>query len=170
MNIPVPRRSPEAAGPPSLTNLLSSDHEEIDRLISLALMSIDSGLAADACVALDRIWIRLAVHIRAEHKVVFPALAETHSDLRAPLQTLHEDHDYFMASLAGSVKSMHGPSPDFASARTAVEVLKLRLAAHNALEEGGVYPLVDKLPREQLTPILDQVARELAFLPPRYGP
>ncbi len=169
MSIPSQRRSPGDPESPSLTALLSSDHQEIDRLFIIAMRSLDSGPTVDACTALDRIWMRLAVHIRAEHKVVFPVLRDTHLDLRLSLDTLHEGGDFFMATLAGAVRAKHDPSPDFASVSRAVGALKLRLAAHNALEEDAIYPVADCLPQGQLASVLGGVARELAILPARYG-
>ncbi|GLH74625.1 hypothetical protein GETHLI_31270 [Geothrix limicola] len=166
MLTPHRRHSFEA---PSLTAMLSGDHKEIDHLFTIAQTSLDSGRWDAACTALDRIWMRLAVHIRAEHKVIFPVLEQTHPDLRRPLQTLHEDHDAFMTVLAGAVKALRDPSPEIASIQAAIEALKLRLTAHNALEEASIYPAADRLPPDQVTAMLEEAARELNFLPSRYG-
>ncbi|MBP1771602.1 MAG: hemerythrin [Holophagaceae bacterium] len=170
MVTPSQTRSPDGPESSTLTALLSCDHEEIDRLFDLAQTAPDVGPTGDACRALDRIWMRLAVHIRAEHKVVFPVLGETHLDLRPALQFLREDHDDFMASLAGVLKTLREPGPDLGSVRAVVAALKVRLESHNTFEEEGVYPLADQLPLAQLSSILRDVARELAFLPTRYGP
>lgn len=154
----------------SLTVGLAADHREIDRLFLEARTALDGGLPDEAHGTLDRIWMRLAVHIRAEHKVVFPALAEERPDLQAALRALREDHDFFMATLAAAVQGLRGPSPDLASARAAMEAVQLRLTAHNALEEDRVYPEADRLPGAERARITQEVARELAFLPGRHGP
>lgn len=166
MLTPHRRHSPE---PTSLSAMLSGDHEAIDHLFALVQTSLDSGRWEEARTALDRIWMRLAVHIRAEHKVLFPVLEQTHPDLRRPLQTLHEDHDAFMTVLAGAVKALRDPSPEIFSIQAAVQALKLRLATHNALEEASIYPAADRLPQDQVTAMLEAAARELSFLPSRYG-
>lgn len=154
----------------SLTFRLAADHREIDRLFRAAMAALDRSLRSEAHALLDRIWMRLAVHVRAEHKAVFPVLAEVRPGLDIHLQTLREDHDYFMASLAGAVKAMRDPSPDFAATREEVEAVRLRLIAHNSLEEELIYPAADQLPHERLVQVIGDVSRELAFLPKRYGP
>ncbi len=153
-----------------LTAGLTADHRAIDGLFLEARTALEDGLPDGAHRALDRIWMRLAVHIRAEHKVVFPALAKDRPDLQAALQTLREDHDFFMATLAAAVQGLRDPSPDLTSARTAMEAVQLRLAAHNALEEDRIYPEADRLPGAERARITQEVARELAFLPQRHEP
>ncbi|MBL0311602.1 MAG: hemerythrin domain-containing protein [Holophagaceae bacterium] len=154
----------------TLTFRLAADHREIDRLFRDAMAAMGRSHRLDAHALLDRIWMRLAVHIRAEHKAVFPVLAEARPDLGIHLQTLREDHDFFMASLAGAVKVMQDPLPDFASTREGVEAVRLRLISHNALEEELIYPAVDQLSHEQQVRVIGDVSRELTFLPKRYGP
>jgi iron-sulfur cluster repair protein YtfE (RIC family) len=163
----APADDPQAR---SLTAELTTDHREIDGLFLEARTALEDGRPEEAHRALDRIWMRLAVHIRAEHKVVFPALAKDRPDLQATLQALHEDHDFFMATLAAAVQGLRGPSPDPASARAAMEAVQQRLAAHNALEEDQVYPEADRLPGAEGARITRDAARELAFLPRRHGP
>ncbi|MBK7292242.1 MAG: hemerythrin domain-containing protein [Holophagaceae bacterium] len=166
-----PPQIPSADAPNSrtLNARLTADHGEIEGLFRDARMALERDLQAEAHTVVDRIWMRLAVHIRAEHKVVFPALVEVRPDLQSVLQALHEDHDYFMSALAGAVKAMKGPSPDVALIRAALEAVGLRLDSHNAIEEETIYPAADELPREQRLQVLEDVSRELAFLPIRHG-
>lgn len=109
--------------------------------------------------------MRLAVHIRAEHKVLFPPLAGM-PGLQARLAGLREDHDHFMTALAGAVNALAARPPDPVPAREALPELRARLEAHNALEEAEVYPLVAQLPAGAA--LLLAVRRELAALPVRY--
>jgi hypothetical protein len=155
-------------GPGPLTRLLSADHTEMDGCFQDAREALEHHRPVEARALIDRIWIRLAVHIRAEHKVVFPLLAEALPQLRSHLQALHEDHDFFMATLAEGVKVLQGPTPDLPSARAALESVRLRLASHNSLEEELIYPGADRLPQEQLAQMLADASRELTFLPRRY--
>lgn len=167
--MPPPKRpSAESSEAGNLTARLTADHGEIDVLFHDAQTAMDRGLAADAYAALDEVWMRLAVHIRAEHKVVFPALVEARPALRAALQTLREDHDFFMTSLAEAVKILQAPSPGVASARVTMEAVRLRLASHNAIEEESIYPVMDQLPHEQRVRFFGDGSRELAFHPKRY--
>jgi hemerythrin superfamily protein len=153
----------------TLNARLTADHGEIEGLFRDAQMALERDLQAEAHTVVDRIWMRLAVHIRAEHKVVFPALVEVRPDLQSALQALHEDHDYFMGALAGAVKAMTGPSPEVASIKATLKAVQLRLGSHNAIEEETIYPAVGLLPREQRVQVLGDVSRELAFLPKRHG-
>jgi iron-sulfur cluster repair protein YtfE (RIC family) len=155
--------------PDPLAAKLAADHDEIDHLFREARAAVGRELHAEAHRAVDRIWMRLAVHIRAEHKVLFPAVAEFRPDLGATLQTLREDHDFFMATLAGAVNGLKDPAVDWAAVASALASVRQRLATHNALEESQVYPLADRLLPGQREQLISAVSRELAALPDRYG-
>ena len=160
----------EGPGPSPLTARLAADHRDIDGLIRAAAEALAAGSPEEAHAALDWLWIRLAVHIRAEHKVLFPALSEAHPDLGASLGLLRKDHDFFMAALAGAVKALAGAAQDRKAAESALEAVRQRLAPHNALEEDGVYPAADSLPAALRSRLMAEVARELTALPARYAP
>lgn len=148
---------------------LAGDHGEIDACLREARSAVENRLQAEALQALDRVWMRLAVHIRAEHKVLFPALGEAKPDLAATLHTLREDHDFFMATLATLVNHLRQPGVDWTTVASGLEAVHRRLGTHNALEEEGVYPVADRLPPEQRDRLAAEVARELAALPSRYA-
>lgn len=156
--------------PSTPSDRLAADHREIDALFLEASAAMDSHPAAAAHAALDRVWMRLAVHVRAEHKVLFPALAETRPELGGQIQVLREDHDFFMSSLMEGVRSLQDPSPDRESAKAAMEAVRARLASHNALEELQIYPAADQLGERQRTLLFKGIMQELAFLPRRYRP
>lgn len=158
-----------SSAPSPLTARLAADHEAIDGLFREAEAALDHARVAEARTALDRVWMRLAVHIRAEHKAVFPALAAHTPGLLDVLAELRGDHDAFMAALAGAVKALGSPAPQAAVVRAEMALVKRRLAAHNALEEARIYPLADRLPEPGRADLLEAVRRELAFLPGRYG-
>lgn len=147
---------------------LAADHGEIDHLLREARAALEEGLQAEAHRALDRAWMRLAVHIRAEHKVLFPAVADASPQLAGTLQALREDHDFFMASLAGAVNALKGALVDRAALRATLAAVQHRLAAHNALEEAQIYPLAGRWPEDQQRRLAGDVARELAALPARF--
>ncbi|HEY3271098.1 MAG TPA: hemerythrin domain-containing protein [Geothrix sp.] len=155
--------------PDPLAAKLAADHREIDHLFREARAAVDQGLQTEAHRALDRIWMRLAVHIRAEHKVLFPAVAEARPDLEAALKALREDHDFFMATLAAAVNVLKSPVVNWTAVRFATGSVQQRLATHNALEEERIYPLAEQFPEEQRRRLAGDMARELADLPERYG-
>lgn len=162
--------STPANGPDPITLRMAADHEEIDGLFGKAGAALDRRLSLETHTLLDRVWMRLAVHIRAEHKVIFPVLMDTRPDLHAHLQGLREDHDFFMAALAEAVKALQGPSPDFDSIKKTVAAVRLRLTPHNALEEEQIYPALDLVPEAHRGRIFAEVSQELTFLPKRYEP
>lgn len=105
--------------------------------------------------SLDLFWARLAVHIRSEHLVVFPAVLSTssrsnstHRDLAGLLASLREDHDYFIKQLARAIKAMRlvpefgNEAETFVVVKDLVDGVKQRLIEHNRIEEEIVYPIV----------------------------
>ncbi len=177
---------------PSGELLLEDDHESLGLLIEelrAALAGID---AERAFRLLDEVWARLAVHIRAEHLRLFPAILEaprelfdgrdqrpTHEEAEASVARLQEDHDFFMRALATAVNRLRearAKSNDvetdvksaLSEARQTVESVVERLAEHNRLEEEQVYGwasrLIDTDGRKSLA---EGVRRELTNLPPR---
>ena len=93
----------------STGDILEADHRELDRLLFELL---DSLSAAEPDLVstyrrLDLFWARLAVHIRGEHLVLFPAVLASVSDhenqreyLVRIFGDLRNDHDFFMKELA----------------------------------------------------------------------
>jgi hypothetical protein len=98
--------------------------------------------------------------------------------VRAAVERLREDHDFFMHALAAAVNdlrpaaSRRGPAPDelLAAARQKVSAVAERLKEHNRLEEGRVYlwqrTLLAPDERENLSALM---RRELENLPPRFS-
>src|SRR5206468_616874 len=103
----------------------------------------------------------LAVHIRAEHLCLFPALLEAarqlsssekgvprFDEVQTTVNQLRRDHDFFMAELAHGVNIMRGMMSSLTSdaireclrdVRQTVRAVKARLEEHNKLEEEQVY-------------------------------
>lgn len=144
--------------------ILARDHRDIDTLFSETFSALARSDAAAAHFAMDRAWMRLAVHIRAEHKALFPAVLADHPELAGLIQTLRADHDFFMETLARLLGQLREPDVDLAAIAAAFTRVDERLQAHNRLEESEVYPLAGG------DPALDErLSAELAFLPERYG-
>ena len=102
---------------PRMNSLLANDHAELDALADALVASLDGSDAQCIHRNLDYFWARLAMHIRAEHLHLFPALlracrtlpAEAESGtspkiLESRIERLKDDHDFFMRELAAAVK------------------------------------------------------------------
>jgi len=173
-----------------MAELLVTDHGELDGLGRGLFEAFDRGDAAEVLSKLDMVWARLAVHIRAEHLHLFPALlAASEGDghvqggpsareVEDALSRLREDHNFFMRELAACVEALKrraaGERPDAAGELEAVRRRVLgvfeRLGEHNRLEEEEVYlwprTLLGGAERDRLDAA---VRKELENLPPRFG-
>jgi hypothetical protein len=170
--------------------LLEDDHESLAKLLA----ELDAELArpniARAFELLDSFWARLAVHIRAEHLHLFPALADASTSLftgKGTLPTFEEahelllrlrsDHKFFMTELARLIKTMREvvdePSAHFEEieeVRQSMIVIKNRLEVHNQLEEERLYLWPALLFDEQtLGELRERLQHELENLPARLG-
>jgi hemerythrin superfamily protein len=166
-------------------NLLSHDHSEVDDLLQGVLEALTQGDPATAYNRLDFFWARLAMHIRAEHLHLFPAILKPDRNSQTvdlgPIEDviarLRADHNYFMTELAGVVKTMrgiqqnntvdHGQRLD--SVKQRVERLHRRLLSHNSIEEASIYPLIESsLSRDEAAEVCRQIRQELENLPQRF--
>ncbi|MGD9563285.1 MAG: hemerythrin domain-containing protein [Pyrinomonadaceae bacterium] len=166
----------------ALADLLESDHDELDGLLHSTFASIESADAARAFHDLDLFWARLAIHIRAEHIRLFPAVREIAAYLSQPneicdlLDELRHDHDFFMRELARAVKAMRlvfdfgNEAETFVVVREMLLGVKERLNRHNRIEETKIYPLVSSplMTPEQVERLQAEVTKELANIPPRF--
>lgn len=148
--------------------LLADDHSEIDRLQSELFTALDAGDVETAFHQLDLFWARLAMHIRAEHLHLFPAVlgaieakenaAETNGapSLKTAqniIERLRNDHNFFMRELTEAIKQMremretdsHDAPQRFSAVREKIAAVSRRLEAHNQAEESEVYQWVKTL-------------------------
>ena len=170
---------------------LEEDHNQLADLLSDLKSRLNGGNAPEAFAALDIFWARLAIHIRAEHLCLFPAILNAASEkfnLRdvpsfeetsAAIETLRADHNSFMDELSRAVKSFRELLADerrldkgarLDEIKRRVETVALRLESHNVLEEEQIYNLPDLIlstsEREQLSVAIE---RELNNLPERFA-
>ena len=115
-------------------SLLETDHREIDEIYRDAVDALWSGKPTSAFEKVDLLWARLAVHIRAEHLRLFPAVPATRR-YEAIVELLRRDHNEFMTSLAEAVNLLREPTSDadLKEARQIVIRLGNRLAERNRL-------------------------------------
>ena len=174
----------------SVEALLEEDHESLGKL----LVELDEELRKPnffrAFQLLDLFWARLAVHIRAENLVLFPALTNVPATAftgRDGLPTSHEaqdilaqlrsDHDFFMKELALMMKSTRKNAPNESMKLEQVDELRRRLVVinerldnHNRVEEKQVYGWPVLLFDEPTLAKLSHLLRhELTSLPPRFS-
>src|ERR687889_686435 len=108
-----------------MTDVLVDDHAEVDELLRGVMLAFDGGDVREVYTRLDYMWARLAVHIRAEHLHLFPALLSaaegagprsgvpTGAGGRESVDILREDHDLFMRGLAAAVNEVRAlAAPD----------------------------------------------------------
>jgi hypothetical protein len=165
------------------TDLLVGDHAEVDALFRELWQEFDGVDARGVFEKLDYLWARLAVHIRAEHLHLFPALlgadaAPAPWEVRAAVEHLREDHDFFMHELAGTVNdarelaAQDGPPERerLLQIRGRALAVAERLAEHNRLEEEQVYlwPVL-LLDEAELDAVREGMRREIENLPPRFS-
>jgi hemerythrin superfamily protein len=161
-----------------MDELLSHDHTEIDILLTVALRKLDAG-DADAFRSLDLFWARLAMHVRAEHLHLFPAViriseAKKLSYVPEVLERLRCDHDFFMHELAEIMKAMRSITPENErvtrnDAARRVNAIKDLLTEHNAIEEEQIYKLGTIFSEQDGGALSSSVAKELENLPPRFS-
>jgi len=155
-----------------IREMLEADHDEIEGLHS----EIDKALALRkpelVLEKVDLFWARLAMHIRAEHLRLFPALLRKNElKFEKLIELLREDHNVFMHELAGVMKTLRGVSNEPAeTVREKIMAVAIRLERHNEIEEKRIYPLVDNLfDEDEIKQISAGVKKELENLPPRFN-
>jgi hemerythrin-like domain-containing protein len=164
----------------AIEQLLASDHSEIDAILARVFAALDSGCRDEILLSLDRFWARLAVHIRAEHKELFPTLvavaqsklgsSEQAGQFRLLIDDLRRDHSDFMRQLAILVSNEREEEKvEYAEIRQRLEVLSSRLALHNEIEESNVYSLANRLLSESdAVGLCTRIEMELRHMPPRF--
>jgi hypothetical protein len=116
--------------PETFVDLLTRDHERLDRLLAAALRS-DGTVNEPAYRELRRGLLR---HIGIEERILFPEIRRVGGSTEVELQ-LHRDHAVLAALLV--------PPPS----RAEIEQIRAILAMHNPLEEGagGFYERMEEL-------------------------
>ena len=126
---------------------LSDDHHAVSEVLDQLLTAMENNDVQTSHSRLDLLWARLAVHIRAEHLHLFPAVTSRMSEAQTTVERLREDHDFFMRELAravGILRELPRPlsSEDESRLSSVLDVVlavEKRLADHNDIEEQEVY-------------------------------
>lgn len=178
--------------PLAAAGVLADDHAEVGELISELLAALDRRDKDLSFDRLDMLWARLAVHIRAEHLCLFPAIlgapgkhtnlspdnAPSPEEVSEAVERLRADHDFFMVELAKAVNALRGflaewggPQADqFLEIKRIVLAVSGRLEEHNRLEEEQVYLWPEALMSiEERAEMSARMRREIENLPPRFS-
>ena len=170
-------------------SLLQHDHETLDQLFTKLEHELAHSNIVAAFESLDRFWAGLALHIRAEHLQLFPALnnlattvtgsasGPRSDDIEDVLARLRADHHFFMTELATAIKTMRalvaGESPEeksVASVQNRLAVIRQRLKDHNRIEEEQAYKWPELvLSDSEQTALRERLKRELENLPARFA-
>lgn len=174
-----------------INQLLASDHAELDELLARLLSGFEAADAQQIYQRLDIFWARLAMHIRAEHLHLFPAIldavrSQRHKEdvpsleiVKHKIAKLQEDHNFFMRELLSGIKQLRGLQdsnpiselPCLSKVREVIVEVSRRLEKHNEMEESEAYVWADMLlntvARADLS---EKVQKELVNLPQRFKP
>ena len=172
---------------------LADDHVALDTVLRQLQLALDTGDVAVSHASLDLFWARLAVHIRAEHLHLFPAVtngmnnmtahqsaAPTLNEGRLTVERLRADHDFFMHELAQAIGALRellkitdrrAINKVMRKVRDAVLEIEKRLITHNELEENQIYRWVKTtLNEREQADLVMRINAELAKRPPRISP
>lgn len=175
-----------------MSESLAHDHAELESLLSKLCLALELGEVQQIHSSLDLFWARLAVHIRAEHLQLFPAilraLKENLNDPGpAPALTVAQnwseelslDHDFFMHELAQAIKTVRSLrqitdrqilDEQLDNVRARIALLVERLSAHNRIEEEGIYLWTGELLNEaEQAELTARLREELEKMPARFA-
>ena len=173
----------------SIESLLENDHESLGQLLSKLNSSLSTLDVVRSFELLDLFWARLAVHIRAEHLHLFPALAAasttlnigknglpTAEEIRELISQLRADHDFFMKELADMIRLMRDMTthqrvdqPVLEDLSRRLRTITRRLVMHNELEEAQAYKWVGLIfDAGTLVDLGRRIQHELENLPTRF--
>lgn len=153
---------------------LSDDHEALSEVLKQLLTALDNKDVAITYSRLDLLWARLAVHIRAEHLHLFPAVTSRLSKAESIVERLRADHDFFMRELARAIGFLRElPASDQAKLTAVGDVVReveKRLVTHNEIEENQIYRWAGTgLTQPEQTDLAARIKAELENHPPRFS-
>lgn len=160
----------------NICDLLKADHRDLDALFDKVFDAAASDDRELTFSTLDLFWARLAMHIRAEHLCLFPAIRDAaegcDTQMTELLDRLRHDHDFFMTELARAIKALrltNDPANEGETlqiVRTIITAVRVRLVEHDSIEEELVYPAADDA--ADAHELAANVRRELDNYPARF--
>jgi len=151
---------------------LLNDHHEVSDILQQLRTALHNKDVEASYSRLDLLWARLAVHIRAEHLHLFPAVMSRLTEAQSVVETLRTDHDFFMRELARAIGVLR-EFPDeakLAAVGESVREIEKRLATHNEIEENQIYHWASTILTEpEQTDLAARINAELENRPPRFS-
>ena len=158
---------------------LLDDHHAVSKLLKQLLTALDNKDIQTSYSRVDLLWARLAVHIRAEHLHLFPAIASRVGEAQPAIDKLRADHDFFMSELARLVgilrelsQRIHPANDDakLSAVGNAVREIERRLISHDEIEENQIYRWSSIILTEpEQVELLSRINAELDNRPPRFS-
>ena len=158
---------------------LSEDRGAVHEVLAQLLTALKNKEVEASYRKLDLLWARLAVHIRAEHLHLFPAVTSRLPEAHTVIERLRTDHDFFMRELAravGVLRELSNPldsatvDAGLTSVLDVVAAVEKRLASHNDMEEKQVYHWATTiLPETGQIDLASRIKAELEHRPPRFS-
>lgn len=168
---------------------LVDDHLELHQLLMEVQGALQERDVHRSYSKLDLFWAKLAVHIRAEHLHLFPAILSADgaristttslTEIQSAIDQLRKDHDFFMHQLAGAVGNVRDLinvadkqkiESGLEGIRTTIREVEQRLEGHNEIEEEQVYcwisNLLDQKDQDELA---SAIRTELEKRPARFA-
>ena len=156
-----------------MRRLLSDDHQAVSEILKQLLTALNNKDVKVSYSKLDLLWARLAVHIRAEHLHLFPAMMSRLAEAESIVERLRADHDFFMRELAraiGILREMPQSDEKWNAVSEAVRGVEERLVTHNELEETTIYPWATAmLTDSEQSELVARINAELENRPPRFS-
>ena len=153
---------------------LSDDHQAVSEVLTQLLTALKNKDVKASHSKLDLLWARLAVHIRAEHLHLFPAVISRFTEAQSVVETLRADHDFFMTELARAVNTLRQPPTEeeinLNSILDVILEVEKRLAKHNEIEENQIYRLASTMLTEaEQVELATRINAELEHRPSRFS-
>ena len=153
---------------------LSDDHQAVGEILAQLLTALNDKDLPASLARLDLLWARLAVHIRAEHLHLFPAVTTRLNEAQSVVDRLRSDHDFFMHELAQAIgllrELQQSDEAVLTAVANAVQEIEKRLVTHNELEETTIYPWATSvLTEREQKDLLTRINAELENHPPRFS-
>ena len=150
--------------PDSLTDLLSRDHERLDRLFAVALQHANRGEIAEAAPLIESCYQGLRRHIYCENEVLAPHFGipgEGGPESDPTHQMLHE-HDNILGEL-NQIRELAALEElaDASMIAALMGILSGGLAKHEGREEANLFPLWEAALRRNPEPELLERAKAI---------
>ena len=133
----------DTVAPDSLTDLLSRDHERLDRLFAVALQHANRGEIAEAAPLVESCYQGLRRHIYCENEVLAPhfGIPESGDHESDPTHQMIHEHDNILGEL-NQIRELAAMEElaDASMIAALMGILSGSLAKHEGREESNLFP------------------------------